>query len=46
MATAFYDAGAGYFNCGQRKKALELALRASEHPAFKQRADELASQIR
>ncbi|MEW5900090.1 MAG: tetratricopeptide repeat protein [Acidobacteriota bacterium] len=45
-AAAFYNAGAGYFNCGQRSKVLEMTGKASEHPQFKQKADELASQIK
>jgi tetratricopeptide (TPR) repeat protein len=45
-ATAFYDAAAGYFNAGQKYKALEMATRSAEHPAFKQKADELASGIK
>ena len=45
-ATAFYNAAAGYTNCGQKHKALELATRSAEHPAFKQKADELVSRIK
>lgn len=45
-ATAFYNAAAGYLNSGQKAKALEMATRASEHPSFKQKAEELVSQIK
>jgi len=45
-ATAFYDAAAGYFNAGQKFKALEMATRSAEHPAFKEKAEELASEIK
>jgi len=46
QATAFYNAAAGYFNAGQKYKALEMATRSAEHPAFKQKADELVSGIK
>jgi len=45
-ATSFYNAAAGYFNAGQKFKALEMATRSAEHPAFKQKAEELASGIK
>jgi len=45
-ATGFYNAAAGYFNAGQKYKALEMATRAAEHPAFKQKAEDLASGIK
>jgi tetratricopeptide (TPR) repeat protein len=45
-ATAFYDGAAGYFNAGEKSKALELAKRALEHPSFKQKAEELIAQIK
>ena len=45
-ATSFYNAAAGYFNAGQNYKALEMATRSAEHPAFKQKAEELASGIK
>jgi tetratricopeptide (TPR) repeat protein len=45
-ATAFYNAAAAYTNCGQKRKALELAARSAEHPAFKEKAGELASGIK
>jgi tetratricopeptide (TPR) repeat protein len=45
-ATSFYNAAAGYFNAGQKYKALEMATRSAEHPAFKQKAEELASGIK
>ena len=45
-ATAFYNAAAGYFNAGEKKKAYELARRASEHPAFTQKAEELLARIK
>ncbi len=46
QATAFYNAAAGYFNAGQRYKALELAARAVEHPSLKEKAEELMSGIK
>ena len=45
-ATAFYDAAAGYFNAGQKFKALEMATRSAEHPAFKEKAQELSVGIK
>jgi len=45
-ATSFYNAAAGYFNAGQKYKALEMATRSAEHPAFKEKAEELASGIK
>ncbi len=45
-ATAFYNAAAGYFNSGQKYKALELAARAVEHPALKEKAEELMDGIK
>jgi tetratricopeptide (TPR) repeat protein len=45
-ATAFYNAAAGYFNSGQKYKALELAARAAEHPAFQTKAAELMEGIK
>jgi tetratricopeptide (TPR) repeat protein len=45
-ATSFYNAAAGYFNAGQKFKALEMATRSAEHAAFKQKADELAAGIK
>jgi tetratricopeptide (TPR) repeat protein len=45
-ATAFYNAAAGYLNAGQKFKALEMATRSAEHPAFKEKAEELVSGIK
>jgi len=45
-ATAFYNAAAGYFNAGQKFKALEMATRSAEHAAFKQKAKELSAGIK
>ncbi len=45
-ATAFYNAAAGYFNSGQKYKALEMAARAVEHPALKEKAEELMTGIK
>jgi tetratricopeptide (TPR) repeat protein len=45
-ATAFYNAAAGYYNAGQKFKALEMAARAAEHPTLKQKAEELMSGIK
>jgi tetratricopeptide (TPR) repeat protein len=46
QATAFYNAAAGYFNSGQKHKALEKAARAAEHPALKEKAEELMTGIK
>jgi tetratricopeptide (TPR) repeat protein len=45
-ATAFYNAAAGYYNAGQKFKALEMATRAAEHPSLKQKAEEMISGIK
>ena len=45
-ASAFYSAAAAWLNGGMRDKALDFAGRASEHPGFKQKAEELISQIK
>jgi tetratricopeptide (TPR) repeat protein len=45
-ATGFYNAAAGFHNAGQKYKALEMAARAAEHAAFKQKAEELAAGIK
>lgn len=45
-ATAFYNAAAGYYNAGQKFKALEMAARAADHPSLKPKADELISGIK
>jgi len=45
-ASAFYDAGAAYINWGQKDKAHEMAARAADHPAFKQRAEDLLLRIK
>ena len=36
----------GLTGSGQKNKALEMAARSAEHPAFKQKAEELASGIK
>jgi len=45
-ATAFYNAAAGYYNAGQKFKALEMVARAAEHPSLKQKAEEMISGIK
>ncbi|MGB7295854.1 MAG: tetratricopeptide repeat protein [Candidatus Aminicenantales bacterium] len=45
-ATSFYNAAAGYFNAGQKYKALEMAARAVEHPALREKAEELMAEIK
>jgi len=45
-ATAFYNAAAGYLNAGLKLEALDMATRATEHPSFKQKAEDLISQIK
>jgi tetratricopeptide (TPR) repeat protein len=45
-ATAFYDAATGYFNAGDKAKAMDLAGRAAAHPQFKAKAEELIKQIK
>jgi tetratricopeptide (TPR) repeat protein len=44
-ATAFYDAAAGYLNAGAPAKALACALKASVHPALKEKAGALVQKI-
>jgi tetratricopeptide (TPR) repeat protein len=46
QSTAFYNAAAGYFNSGQKYKALEMAARAVEHPALREKAEELMTGIK
>jgi tetratricopeptide (TPR) repeat protein len=46
QSTAFYNAAAGYFNSGQKYKALEMAARAVEHPALRKKAEELMTGIK
>ena len=45
-ATSLYNAAAGYFNAGQKEKALPLAQRALRHDSFKAKADDLIKQIK
>ena len=45
-ATAFFNAAAGYYNSGQKYRALEMAARAAEHPSLKLKAEELISGIK
>jgi tetratricopeptide (TPR) repeat protein len=45
-ATAFCDAAAGYFNAGNKTKALEFARRAASHPSFKEKSGELIAKIK
>jgi tetratricopeptide (TPR) repeat protein len=45
-ASAFYSAAAACFNCGQNKKAVELAARSAAHPSFKQKSADLISRAR
>jgi tetratricopeptide (TPR) repeat protein len=44
-ATCFYNAAAGFYNAGMREGALAFAKRATSHPLFKQRAEELILKI-
>jgi len=46
QSTAFYNAAAGYFNSGQKYKALEMAARSVEHPALKDKAEKLMAGIK
>ncbi len=45
-ATSFYNAAAGYFNDGQREKALILAQKASLYESFKAKAEDLINRIK
>ena len=45
-ALAYYNAAAGHFNFGQSAKARSCALKAAEHPAFKDKAGELLEKIK
>jgi len=45
-ATAFYNAAAGFFNSGMREKAVICAQKASQHPSFGQKAEELIERIK
>ena len=44
-ATCLYNAAAGYFNGSELEKALALAQKAAQHPAFKEKAEELVNNI-
>ena len=46
MATAFYNAAAGFLNAGATAKAVEMAHRAADHPELKQKSDDLIAQIK
>jgi len=46
IATAAYDAAAAFFNAGNSVKAREAAVKASVHPALKEKAEELLRSIR
>ena len=45
-ATAYYNAAAGYFNAGQGKKALELALNVKDSKTLKPKVEELIKKIK
>ncbi|UCC40577.1 MAG: hypothetical protein JSV96_03785 [Candidatus Aminicenantes bacterium] len=45
-ATCFYNAAAGFYNVGVKRGALAFAERASSHPLFKQKAEELILNIK
>jgi tetratricopeptide (TPR) repeat protein len=45
-ASAFFNAGAEYSNCGQKQRAVEMATKAAAHPSFKQKAEDLISRIK
>jgi len=44
--TAWYNAAAGYYNAGEKEKAIQLAEKAAAHPAFKEKAEELLELIK
>lgn len=44
-ATAWYNAAAGFYNAGMKKKALELVQKAASHTALKEKARELLNLI-
>ena len=46
LATTFFNAAAGYANAGTKAKALDMATRAADHPALKQKAEELIATIK
>ena len=45
-ATSFYNAAAGYFNAGEKKRSLSLAQKAALHSSFKEKADKLIESIK
>ncbi len=45
-ATSFYNASAGYFNAGDKNKALIFAEKAMQHPVFKEKAEDIISKIK
>ncbi len=45
-ATAYYNAAAVYFNAGQGKKALDLALNAIDNKTLKSKVEELINKIK
>ena len=45
-ATAWYNAAAGYYNAGMKKKSLKLAQKAASHGALKGKAEELLELIK
>ena len=45
-ATSYYNAAAGFYNAGQKEKALAAAEKASFHPSLKEKAQELIAQIK
>lgn len=45
-ATAFYNAAAGYYNAGEKAKALTAAMRAASHSSFKEKGEDLILQIK
>lgn len=45
-ATAFYNAAAGYINSGQKGKALQLLPLSAEHPALREKAEELMADLK
>ena len=44
-ATSFYNASAGYFNAGDKNKALIFAKKAMRHPLFKEKAKNIILKI-
>jgi tetratricopeptide (TPR) repeat protein len=45
-AASYYNASTGFFKAGQKRQALEMALKAAVHPEYKEMAEKLIKQIK